>query len=177
MRTISIQADGGPGGNDDVMRGALRYVVTTMPVSDKGFKFDGDLHDGTIVNHRVHGEWVVSFRPIGDDPSAPPHLYQPRRSGAGDHRAPAQHRLNEEPMHIPAIHADQRRDCCQCCCQATRQGAPHADSCGMSVQHADCNGRFWMMCPRGTPPSTWPTHYGRVPLRCPELPSIANDHH
>ena len=48
MRTISIQADGGPGGNDDVMRGALRYIVTTMPVSDKGFKFDGDLHDGTI---------------------------------------------------------------------------------------------------------------------------------
>lgn len=69
MRTISIQADGGPGGNDDVMRGALRYIVTTMPVSDKGFKFDGDLHDGTIVNRRVHGEWVVSFRPIGDDPS------------------------------------------------------------------------------------------------------------
>jgi hypothetical protein len=69
MRTISIQADGGPGGNDDVMRGALRYIVTTMPVSDKGFKFDGDLHDGTIVNHRVSGEWVVSFRPIGDDPS------------------------------------------------------------------------------------------------------------
>src|SRR6476469_1097954 len=68
MRTISIQADGGPGGNNDVMRGALRYIVTTMPVSDKGFKFDGDLHDGTIVNHRVSGEWVVSFRPIGDDP-------------------------------------------------------------------------------------------------------------
>ena len=57
----------GPGGNDDVMRGALRYIVTTMPVSDKGFKFDGDLHDGTIVNHRVSGVWVVSFRPIGDD--------------------------------------------------------------------------------------------------------------
>jgi hypothetical protein len=36
MRTITIQADGGPGGNDDVMRGALRYIVTTMPVSDKG---------------------------------------------------------------------------------------------------------------------------------------------
>jgi hypothetical protein len=69
MRTITIQADGGPGGNDDVMRGALRYIVTTMPVSDKGFKFDGDLHTGTIVNHRVSGEWVVSFRPIGDDPS------------------------------------------------------------------------------------------------------------
>jgi hypothetical protein len=69
MRTITIQADGGPGGNDDVMRGALRYIVTTMPVSDKGFKFDGDLHDGTIVNHRVSGEWVVSFRPIGDNPA------------------------------------------------------------------------------------------------------------
>jgi hypothetical protein len=68
MRTISIRADGGPGGND-VMRGALRYIVTTMPVSDKGFKFDGDLHDGTIVNHRASGEWVVSFRPIGNDPS------------------------------------------------------------------------------------------------------------
>jgi hypothetical protein len=51
-----------------VMRGALRYIVTTMPVSDKGFKFDGDLHDGTIVNHRVSGEWVVSFRPNGGNP-------------------------------------------------------------------------------------------------------------
>ena len=69
MRTITIQADGGPGGNDDVMRGALRYIVTTMPVSEKGFKFDGGLHDGTIVNHRISGEWVVSFRPIGDDPA------------------------------------------------------------------------------------------------------------
>ena len=67
MRTISIQADGGPGGNDDVMRGALRYIVTHMPVSDKGFKFDGDLHTGTIVNHRHAGEWVVSFRPIAQD--------------------------------------------------------------------------------------------------------------
>ena len=67
MRTISIQADGGPGGNDDVMRGALRYIVTNMPVSDKGFKFDGDLHTGTIVNHRHAGEWVVSFRPIMQD--------------------------------------------------------------------------------------------------------------
>jgi hypothetical protein len=47
MRTISIQADGGPGGNDDVMRGALRCIVTNMPVSGKGFKFDGDLHTGT----------------------------------------------------------------------------------------------------------------------------------
>jgi len=27
VRTITIQADGGPGGNDDVMRGALRYIV------------------------------------------------------------------------------------------------------------------------------------------------------
>jgi hypothetical protein len=67
MRTISIQADGGPGGNDPVMRGALRYIVTRMPVGQRGFKFDGDLHDGTIVNHRRHGEWVVSFRPIGKD--------------------------------------------------------------------------------------------------------------
>jgi hypothetical protein len=67
MRTITIQADGGPGGNDDVMRGALRYIVTNMPVSDKGFKFDGDLHDGTIVKHRCAGEWVVNFRPIGQD--------------------------------------------------------------------------------------------------------------
>jgi hypothetical protein len=30
---------------------------------------DGGLHDGTIVNHRVSSEWVVSFRPIGDDPT------------------------------------------------------------------------------------------------------------
>jgi hypothetical protein len=35
----------------------------------------------------------------------------------------------------------QRRYCCQCCCQAAGQGAFHADSCGMSVQHTDRNGR------------------------------------
>jgi hypothetical protein len=27
------------------------------------------------------------------------------------------------------------------------------------------------------PPGTWPTHYGRVPPRCPELPSTAHDRH
>lgn len=67
MRTIAIQADGGPGGNDQVMEGALLYIVTHIPVGGKGFKFDGDLHDGTIVNHRALGQWVVSFRPIGTD--------------------------------------------------------------------------------------------------------------
>lgn len=69
MRTISIQADGGPGGNDQVMEDAVLHIVTHIPVGGKGFKFDGDLHDGTIVNHRALGQWVVSFRPIGGDPS------------------------------------------------------------------------------------------------------------
>jgi hypothetical protein len=67
MRTISIQADGGPGGNDQVMEDALLHIVTHIPVGGKGFKFDGDLHDGTIVNHRALGQWVVSFRPIDGD--------------------------------------------------------------------------------------------------------------
>ncbi len=35
----------------------------------------------------------------------------------------------------------QRRDCCQYCCQAAGQGASHADSCGISVQYTDYNGR------------------------------------
>ena len=67
MRTIAIQADGGLDGNDAVMEAALLFIVTHIPVGLKGFKFDGDLHNGTIVNHRHQGEWVVSFRPIGRD--------------------------------------------------------------------------------------------------------------
>jgi hypothetical protein len=38
MRTISIQADGGPGGNNDVMRVALRYIVTNMPCQRQGLQ-------------------------------------------------------------------------------------------------------------------------------------------
>jgi hypothetical protein len=78
MRAITIQADGERGGisaNDDVMRRALRFIVTTMPVGGKGFKFSGpkphhtaDLHHGTVLNHRHPGEWTVSFRPNGGDP-------------------------------------------------------------------------------------------------------------
>jgi len=67
MRTIAIQADGGPDGNDAVMEAALLFIVTHIPVGLKGFKFDGDLHNGTIVNHRHQGDWVVSFRPTGRD--------------------------------------------------------------------------------------------------------------
>ena len=97
MRTISIQADGGPGGNDDVMRGALRYIVTTMPVGDKGFKFDGDLHDGTIVNHRVSGEWVVSFRPTGRDAATRRRTYT---------SPPAVVRAIIERRHVPDVTAE-----------------------------------------------------------------------
>ena len=78
MRAITIQADGERGGisaNDDVMRRALRFIVTTMPVGGRGFKFSGpkphqtaDLNHGTILNHRHPGEWTVSFRPNGGDP-------------------------------------------------------------------------------------------------------------
>jgi len=39
-----------------------------------------------------------------------------------------------------------RRDCSQHCCQAAGQGASHADSCGMSAQRGDSNGRPWTMC-------------------------------
>jgi hypothetical protein len=94
MRTIAIQADGGPDGNDAVMEAALLFIVTHIPVGLKGFKFDGDLHNGTIVNHRHQGEWVVSFRPTGRDAATrrrdpSPHLHQPPRRGAGHHRAPS----------------------------------------------------------------------------------------
>ena len=68
MRTIAIQADGGPDGNDAVMEAALLFIVIHTPVGLKGFKFDGGLHDGTVVNHRHQGEWVVSFRPSAGTP-------------------------------------------------------------------------------------------------------------
>jgi hypothetical protein len=77
MRTITIQADGGPGGNDEVMKAALLFIVTSIPVGGKGFKFDGDLDDGTIVNHRHQGDWVVSFRPIARDRTRRHHYTNP----------------------------------------------------------------------------------------------------
>ena len=60
MRTISIQADKA---NDQIMTDWLAHLVVAIPVGGEGLKFDGDLHDGTIVNHRQEGVWSVSFRP------------------------------------------------------------------------------------------------------------------
>ena len=60
MRTISIQADKA---NDQIMADWLAHLVVAIPVGGEGLKFDGDLHDGTIVNHRQEGVWSVSFRP------------------------------------------------------------------------------------------------------------------
>ena len=60
MRTISIQADKA---NDQIMTDWLAHLVVAIPVGGEGLKFDGDLHDGTIVNHRQEGVSSVSFRP------------------------------------------------------------------------------------------------------------------
>src|SRR5229473_2344575 len=60
MRTISIQADKA---NDQIMTEWLAHLVLAIPVGGEGLKFDGDLHNGTIVNHRREGVWSVSFRP------------------------------------------------------------------------------------------------------------------
>jgi len=64
MRTISIQADGKH--LDPIMEERLAHLVLAIPVGEHGIKFDGDLSDGTIVNHRTEGEWTVSFRPNPD---------------------------------------------------------------------------------------------------------------
>ena len=66
MRTISIQADGEH--LDRIMEEWLAHLVLAIPVGQHGIKFDGDLSNGTIVNHRAEGRWTVSFRPspVGD---------------------------------------------------------------------------------------------------------------
>ena len=56
---------------------------------------------------------------------------------SGDRRRPAYHLATTGPC---------RRDCCQHCCQADRQGASRADNRGMSVQRTDRNGRSRTMC-------------------------------
>lgn len=63
MRTITIQADKQL---DQVFQDWLAHLVLAIPVGGEGLKFDGDLRDGTIVNHRREGTWTVSFRPAGD---------------------------------------------------------------------------------------------------------------
>jgi hypothetical protein len=60
MRAVTIQADKGL---DDVMTEWLVNLVRAMPVGPEGLKFNGNLHNGTIVNHRAEGVWTVSFRP------------------------------------------------------------------------------------------------------------------
>ncbi len=60
MRTISIQADKHL---DQVMEEWLAHLLLAIPVGPDGIKFDGDLSNGTIVNHRAEGNWTVSFRP------------------------------------------------------------------------------------------------------------------
>jgi hypothetical protein len=97
MRTIAIQADGGPDGNDAVMEAALVFIVTHIPVGLKGFKFDGDLHNGTIVNHRHQGEWVVSFRPTGRDAATRRRTYT---------SPPAVVRAIIERRHVPDVTAE-----------------------------------------------------------------------
>jgi hypothetical protein len=61
MRTISIQADGKL--PDRFMEEWLAHLVLAIPVGPDGIKFDGDLTNGTTVNHRAEGKWTVGFRP------------------------------------------------------------------------------------------------------------------
>jgi hypothetical protein len=61
MRSISIQADGKH--LDRVMEEWLAHLVLAIPVGQHGIKFDGNLSNGTTVNHRAEGQWTVSFRP------------------------------------------------------------------------------------------------------------------
>lgn len=60
VRKITIQADKPI---DHIMETWLAQLVRAIPVGPDGIKFDGDLHDGTIVNHRAESVWTVSFRP------------------------------------------------------------------------------------------------------------------
>jgi hypothetical protein len=64
MRAISIQADGEH--LDQVMEEWLAHLVQAIPVGEHGIKFDGNLSNGAIVNHRAEGKWTVSFRPNPD---------------------------------------------------------------------------------------------------------------
>lgn len=63
MRTITIQADKPL---DGIMERWLAHLVLAIPVGPDGIKFDGGLHNGTIVNRRTEGQWTVSFRPNPD---------------------------------------------------------------------------------------------------------------
>ena len=58
MQAVTIQADKGL---DDVMTEWLVYLVRAMPVGPEGLKFNGNLHIGTIVNHRAAGVWTERF--------------------------------------------------------------------------------------------------------------------
>jgi hypothetical protein len=51
---------------DHIMETWLAQLVRAIPVGPDGIKFDGDLNDGTIVNHRTESVWTVSFRPSPD---------------------------------------------------------------------------------------------------------------
>jgi hypothetical protein len=64
MRKISIQADSEH--LDQIMEEWLAQLVSAIPVGPHGIKFDGDLSNGTIVNHRAESRWTVSFRPNPD---------------------------------------------------------------------------------------------------------------
>jgi hypothetical protein len=42
------------------------HLVLAIPVDKEGITLDADLHDGTTVNQRAEGQWMVSFRPNPD---------------------------------------------------------------------------------------------------------------
>ena len=59
MRKIAIQPDAALGG---VMEEWIAHLLVAIPVGEPGLKFDGDLSNGTVVNHRKPQTWTVSFR-------------------------------------------------------------------------------------------------------------------
>ena len=48
---------------DHLTEQAVIALIRLLPVGVEGMQFDGAHAAGTIVNHRRHGVWTVSFRP------------------------------------------------------------------------------------------------------------------
>lgn len=98
MRTIAIQADKQI---DHITETWPTQLVLAIPVGPHGIKFDGDLHDATIVNHRAKSVWTVSFRPSpGGSRSRP---YSSPAVVARHHRPPARRNRRRCWSHLTLI--------------------------------------------------------------------------
>ena len=87
-------------------------------------------------------------------------------------------RRDELPLTIMSVLFHQTtigRDCCQSCCQATGQRLSQVDSCGISAQHTNGDGRPWTSCPllriRRLGVRVPPSALGQRPLPAWERPS------